>query len=381
MEKKKILFFIPDLSYGGAEKVLVNLVNNMDTEKFDITLQTLFDQGVNKQYLKPQIRYKSWKKRSFRGYTRLLALFSPKQLYQRIVKDRYDIVVSYLEGVTARILSGCPFPDTKKVSWIHIELNDREKFSKTFRNYAEAVSCYSRYDRIVCVSETVRDIFASGLCGEGGLTAENCPPLDVLYNTNETAQILERSAEPIDDPDFVDDGRIRVCSVAKIMPSKGYDRLVRVHKRLTDEGYSHHVYILGVGEGKEKLEAYLAENGLSDSFTFLGFRDNPYKYVAACDLYVCSSRREGFSTAVTESLIVGTPVVSTCCSGAYELLGKENEYGIVTENSEDGIYEGMKTMLKEEALRRQYAEKAKERGQKFSTENTVLAVEKMFLDL
>lgn len=59
-------------------------------------------------------------------------------------------------------------------------------------------------------------------------------------------------------------------------------------------------------------------------------------------MYVCSSRREGFSTAVTEALIVGTPVVSTNCSGAYELLGKNNEYGIVTENNEDALYEGIK---------------------------------------
>lgn len=66
----------------------------------------------------------------------------------------------------------------------------------------------------------------------------------------------------------------------------------------------------------------MAENNLTDTFTFLGYRDNPYKYVKKADLYVCSSRREGFSTAVTEALIVGTPVVSTNCSGAYELLGK-----------------------------------------------------------
>lgn len=86
----------------------------------------------------------------------------------------------------------------------------------------------------------------------------------------------------------------------------------------------------------------MIENNLTDTFTFLGYRDNPYKYVKKADLYVCSSRREGFSTAVTEALIVGTPVVSTNCSGAYELLGKNNEYGIVTENNEDALYEGIK---------------------------------------
>lgn len=96
---------------------------------------------------------------------------------------------------------------------------------------------------------------------------------------------------------------------------------------------------------------------------------------------MCSSRREGFSTAVTEALIVGTPVVSTNCSGAYELLGDNNEYGIVTENDEDALYEGIKKILTEENLLQHYKEQAKVRGQRFSTEKTVKAVEDMLESL
>ena len=100
-----------------------------------------------------------------------------------------------------------------------------------------------------------------------------------------------------------------------------------------------------------------------------------------CDLYVCSSRSEGFSTSVTESLIVGTPVVTTLCSGMKEMLGENNEYGIVTENDEDALYEGIKKMLTTEGLLEYYSEKALERGKKFSTEKTVKAVENMLLNL
>ena len=99
------------------------------------------------------------------------------------------------------------------------------------------------------------------------------------------------------------------------------------------------------------------------------------------DLYVCSSRREGFSTAVTEALIVGTPVVSTNCSGAYELLGDNNEYGIVTENDENALYDGIKKILTENGLLEHYAKQAKIRGQRFSTEKTVKAVEDMLNNL
>ena len=97
------------------------------------------------------------------------------------------------------------------------------------------------------------------------------------------------------------------------------------------------------------------------------------------DLYICSSRVEGFSTAVTESLVVGIPVVSTNCSGAYELLGKNNEYGVVCQNSEDGIYSGIKYILVDDRLS-YYKEKALERGKHFNKEKTTLAVEKMLLE-
>ena len=112
---KKVLFFIPNLSVGGAEKVLVNLVNNMDSTKFDITVLTLFDGGVNKQFLKKEIRYRFCFRREFRGNSRVLKLLKPETLYRIFIKEHYDIVVSYLEGPAARIIAGSPNKDTKKI--------------------------------------------------------------------------------------------------------------------------------------------------------------------------------------------------------------------------------------------------------------------------
>lgn len=367
--RKSVLFLIPNLGHGGAEKVLINLVNNMDHDKYDITVQTLFDEGVNRQYLSSKVKYRYTLKKQFRGNSVLFSLLPPQVLYRLVVKEKYDYVISYLEGPTTRIASGCPYKGTVKIAWIHIELGDDKKYKVGFITKAGATKAYKEFENIVCVSETVMSVFQS-------TAGVKFPKIEVLYNTNETEKIRLMSKEPIDDVVF-DRDMINVCSVAKLMHSKGFDRLAKVHKRLMDEGLKHHIYILGLGEQKVELEKYLAENGLTDTFTFIGYRDNPYKYVAACDLYICSSRREGFSTAVTESLIVGTPVVSTCCSGAHELLGKNNEYGIVTENSEEGIYLGLKSMLQDENIREYYAKKAWERGNVFSTENTVKAVEAM----
>ena len=129
------------------------------------------------------------------------------------------------------------------------------------------------------------------------------------------------------------------------------------------------------------MKKYISENKLEDTFILLGYRTNPYKYVKKCDLYVCSSHSEGFSTSVTESLIVGTPVVTTLCSGMQEMLGYNNEYGIVTENNEDALYEGIEKILTEENLLQHYKEQARVRGQRFSTEKTVKAVENMLESL
>ncbi len=342
--------------------MLVNLVNNLDRERFDVTVQTLFDVGVNKKELRPYVRYRSFLKKDFRGNTYLFKCFSPGFWWRRIVKEHYDVAVSYLEGPTSRILSGCKDHDTKRIAWVHIELGTAELAAQGFRSIAEAKSAYEGFDEVVAVSKRVRECFAESL--------DLSRSIEVLYNTNETERIVERSAETPNDPRFVCGEVPTVCSVAKLMTTKGFDRLLDAHKRLLDEGIRHRVYILGIGEEQNALESKIREYGVEDSFVLLGFHENPYKYVARCDLYVCSSRREGFSTAVTEALIVGTPVVSTDCSGAKELLGECDEYGLVVENSTDGIYSGMKKMLVDNNLREHYKKAANERGKHFSREKT-----------
>lgn len=371
--KKKILFLIPNLKHGGAEKVLVNLVNNLNPEKYDITVQTLFDEGVHKGELRPHVRYIPGFKKSFRGNSQLVKLFPAEFWWKHLVKERYDIAVSYLEGPTSRILSGCTDPMTRKIAWLHIELDSPALASMGFRSPSEAERAYNGFDRIIAVSSNVRECFQRHL----NITT----PVSVLYNTNETEQILERCQEEPVNPDFHPSDGISICSVAKLIKTKGFDRLLNAHRRLLDEGLYHHIYILGIGEEQAALERQMKELGIEDSVTLLGFQKNPYQYVARCDLYVCSSHREGFSTAVTESLIVGTPVVSTDCSGATELLGEHDEYGLVVENSEEGIYQGMKRMLSNPTLLAHYQKQAKLRGSFFSRTETVRAVEEMLDNL
>jgi glycosyltransferase involved in cell wall biosynthesis len=120
---------------------------------------------------------------------------------------------------------------------------------------------------------------------------------------------------------------------------------------------------------------------LEDSVSFLGYQNNPYKYVANCDLFVCASIAEGFSTAATEALIVGTAVCTVDVSGMKEMLGANNEYGIVTESNEEALYRGIKSLLDDPKLLAHYKKQAQLRGQTFSTQNTVKAVQDLLLSL
>ncbi len=369
--KKSILFLIPTLGGGGAERVLVNLVNNMDREKYDITVQTLFDVGINRGLLKKHVTYIPGLRWQMPGNTKLMKLLSPEKLFRLLIRKKYDVIVSYLEGPTARIVSGCPDPDTKLICWIHVEQHTREAAAHSFRSYEEAEACYSCFHQVVYVAQSVKQDFES--------IVSLPKPGIVLYNTNETDKIVHMGTEEITDLSFSDE--INVFSVGRLRPEKGYDRLIKVHRALLDRGLKHHIYILGEGDELESLQRLIAENQVQDTFHLLGFLENPYKYVAKADLFVCSSRREGFSTAVTEALILGIPVVSTLCSGAEELLGAENEYGIVTENSEEGVFEGMKQILEDADLLAYYKEKAHQRGPYFSKEASVHAVEEMINNL
>ena len=368
----KILFLIHDLGPGGAEKVLVNLVNNMDTTQFDITVMSLFDEGVNRQFLGPKVTYKYCFKKAIRGNSHLMKLLSPQALHRWLIKEHYDIEISYLEGPCARIVSGCPDPDTKKVGWIHIEQRTRNQAAASFRSFGESMEVYGAFDRIICVSESVRKDFLRLL----PVTV----PTQVLYNTNESSKILTMSREPVESALF-SDGEIKLVGVGKLLESKGFHRLIPMVRKLREEGFPVHLYILGTGPMKEELEKLAGAHGVSSAVSLLGYRTNPYKYVAKCDLFICASYAEGFSTAATEALIVGTPVCTVEVSGMKEMLGENNRWGVVTDNDDEALYRGIRGLLDNPGRLAHYKEMAAQRGKTFSTDNTVRAVEEMLKNL
>ena len=370
MKRIKVLFLIHDLGGGGAEKVLVNLVNHLDHKVFDIRVKALFGGGTNEKLISKEVTYRYVWPKSFPGNSRILRRIPARVLHRLFIKEKFDIEIAYLEDICAKVVSGCDNPATKTVCWIHTDLRDLKTASRGFKNICEAGKAFVRFDQIVCVSQTVKTDFYK-------LFPKIKEPV-VLYNTLESEKILESKDEPIQDLLFADD-EIKLVFVGKLSKQKGIDRVVRIVKKLHDETQPVHLYVLGDGPERASTEAYIEEQQLSSSITLLGYQDNPYKYVSRCDLFVCASLWEGFSTAATEALIVGTPVCTVEVSGMKEMLGENNDYGVVTENSEDALYEGIKILLDDPKLLAHYKHQAGERGKFFSTENTVREVEELLV--
>lgn len=363
-----ILFFIDTLSGGGAEKVLQTLVNNMDQQKFRITVQTLNEVDPT-QYLALGIRYKAvnrcrtaWRRKLFSYWLRFCAEL--KWLYPLYIKDDYDIEVAYLECGPTKILAGSTNKEALKLAWVHCDLEKKEGIAAQ----AEKLKAYYRaYDKVICVSENVKDSFVR--------LFEDIPEAVVLHNVNDETEIREKACaflpERLAVPTF--------SAIGRLSFEKGNDRLLEACQLLKDAGYDFRLWIIGEGPERRKLESMIREFHLERQVKLWGFQANPYPYMEASDVLVVPSRFEGLSTVVTEALILGKPVVTTPCSGMRELLGN-SEYGLIIGDNVEEIYSGIRRMLDEPGLLEHYAQAAARRGKDFSKEAILSPTEQFFQD-
>ncbi len=362
----KILFFIENLSAGGAEKVLQNLVNNMDSEKFDITVQTVWKENPEK-YLNNNIKYKYiypyYSKINNYKY-RLSALL--KTIYPLYIKDDYDIEVAYLECGATKVISTSTNKNAKKIAWVHCDLS--KKISNIDKFKRKSANWYKKFHKVVCVSQDVEKSFKSIYGNEFDT--------EVIYNVIDDYSIREKAKETVKDYSF--DKKIpTIVSVGRLSTQKRFDRLIQAHKALLDEGFFNKLLIIGEGDEREHLQQIIKASEVQKTVTLLGFKSNPYPYIKKADLLACSSDYEGFSSFVAEGLILGKAIVTTECTGMEELLGN-SRYGIITEGSAKALAEAVKKLLSDHGLKEEYERNASERGKSFSIEASVKATENFF---
>lgn len=374
MGKRKVLFLIESLAGGGAEKVLTTLVQFIDKSRFDVTVCAISGGGKYESVVRENVKYYAILNEPEDNSFLSALLYKLKHhliyhwlplswVYRLYVPQDNDVEVAYVEGFTTKLLSHSTNKTAKKYAWVHCNMGKDHWTTSIYKTHAEEVKAYNIFNGICCVSDTAGQGFKDTF---EGVTV----PVTTIYNPITAQNIIAMASEK--NESFKKN--IRLVTVGRLEHQKGYDRLVRVVNQLINDGYEFELWILGIGSQEKDLRKYIQENNLENYIKLLGFHSNPYKYIVQGDLFVCSSRSEGYSTAVTEALILGLPVITTDCSGMAELL-KNGECGIITENDDKALYQGLKELLNDSTLLAHYRQKAIERGQDFTIESLMKPIE------
>ena len=382
--KKKILIRIGSLRHGGAEKVLTTFLKNLPSDKYELDLLLNLYSGkylseipdwihihyLNKGEMITTNRPQDIPQKAFRViYQKLLKTF-PQLLYKFILKGKkYDIEFAAIHGLRDDILNS-PDKSSKKIVWIHNDLRKTE-----FHDYTdEEIRKFFGFNKIMVISEQIQQDFENQ-----AQTEDEKSRIVRIYNPLDTNEILNKSELIQNQYDFSKEEPVFV-SVGTVFPQKGFDRLLKVHKKLLDEGFKHRILIVGDGYDFENVKQLKSELGVDKTATMLGFTDNPYPYFKAADFFILSSRYEGFPTVLYEAIVLKKTIVATDVSGVREML-KGGELGLIVGNSEEGIYEGMKQVLTNPEISNSYQKKLENYNPPFNLENSVRKIQEILDEL
>ncbi len=370
---KKILFILPSLVLGGLERELVTLANRMQSAGYSVTVMILannreleneLNDGIKLIYKEnkrpigksiPYIRYKFYDDDMWE--TRV----SPATLYKYYVgREKYDVEIAFFHGFSVKILSGSTNKNAVHIAWVHNDFTKICNYRFKFKSMDEVRKAYQTFDHVVCVSEAARQGYLS-VIGDTGNTV-------TVYNMLPVERIKQLSRAEIPFP--YPGAGLRLVLVGRLRDShKGQLRLIEVVSRLHAEGYDLSLTLVGDGDDREMIEQEILRRSAEQYIFAVGSQKNPYPFIAGADMLVCASYYEGFNLTVAEALILEVPVISTRCTGPCEILD-DGKYGMLVENSAEGLYAGIKEMLDEPERLNAYRKKAAERRD-FFDENRI----------
>lgn len=358
----KILFFIPQLVVAGAEKALVNFANELVSRGHQVEVLELYERGLLKPQFDERVSFDAicsdeYTEKYYASLAQIKAASSlkekvvciGKQIFSKIVGYRrfaeklaakryagkeYDVAVNYLETESPEFLLNY-VRARKCLQWIHIDVANLEDPTEL----DGFLSAWDKVDGIVCVSQKAIDSFVSRYPALKDKTR-------LIYNFYNQREILRKAQEPV----ILKGERPILLSVGRMTEQKKYLRFLDVLARLRDEGYAFSWHVLGDGAQRQEIEHKIRQLQLEDRVFLYGVKENPYKYMKNCDLFVLPSGWEGFPTVTVEAKILGCPVLATDVAGIREQL-RHGETGWIVENSEDGIYKGLKSLLQDSKQR------------------------------
>lgn len=374
MAKRRIAFLIPSLAGGGAERTLINLLNRMDLDRYDVDLVAVLGQGPYMNQIPSGVRFVKLFSNEF--LVRTLANLQKKAgfdlLFRWAVKrklDRaYDVSISFLDSNFTDLLFFIPRAG-KRYTWVHSSYRSYHNFYRFYKNDAYRIKLvrerYSRLDGIFFVSDDARKEFIEVF----GIY----PVMKVVYNMIDRDMVIRKAAETV----TFDTSVFNFVTVGSLFPVKGYDRLIRAAGILKSRGHVFMLHILGRGTEENSLRALAASLDLDRQVMFHGFVSNPYPYMKACDVFVMSSVSEALPTVLCEAMILGKPLLVTNCSGCRELVGM-GEYGLMAEQDDHDLADKMERYLLDGQLTRTYAARSLQRSEIFDTDKVMSMYNEIF---
>lgn len=335
---KKILMVAQTLSGGGTEVALVELINHLDTKKYEITL-LLMDKDtsfIDRIKRKIKIKYlkfddmfwhnlvsmntmvgKAIKKANINNSLKIYDM-ALKHIYSSVFNKRYDLAIDfYGYGSFTTAIVADKVNASKKVTWLH---DAKMSWIKNVEEY------FDKYNKIFCVSKSVKASFDK-------LYPQIDNKSEVFYNLIDKTNIIRKSTEFV--PHNFKKNKFNIVSVGRLTEQKGFDIALESAKILKNRGLNFQWFVVGEGRDRKKLEKKMRKLNLNNFFFFLGQRANPYPYIKNGNVFVLPSRHEGYGLAVLEARVLKKPVIVSNIP-VYKEQIINNKNGLISElNAED----------------------------------------------
>lgn len=342
MKKIKLLHLISRIDIGGAEKQLLNLVTNLDKEKYDICVAYFQGRGeLKNEFKEAGIEVKKFK------FIGLWDFFTGWKLYQDMKTNRYDIVHTHgfkadLWGAIAGKLSAVPLI----ISTVH---NQEQYLNNPIIGFLERWIIAPIDDTIIVVSDAVKRF----LIKTSGIPQEKIKK--VYYGINPADIKIDKTKNIRDELGIGKDAPLIGC-IGRLVEQKGHKYLIQAAEEVIQNFPQAKFLIVGRGSWERKLEALAGRQNLNSNIIFTGFRRDIYSLIDKLTLIVMPSLWEGFGLVLLEAMALGKPIVATDVGGIPEVIKNKETGMLVSPADPDALAERIITLLEDRSLAERMAE-------------------------